>query len=60
MTCRLSTVYDNLKKADGICWIVHATEGASTAFSFFSFFLILLTCLPKELDIARGRSIGVA
>ena len=52
MTRRLSKVYDNLRKVDGVCWIVDATEGASTAFSFFSFFLILLTYLPKELDIA--------
>ena len=32
----LTIVYDDFKKPDGVCRILHATEGASTACSFFS------------------------
>ena len=33
----LTLVYDDFKKEDGICRILHATEGASTVISSFSF-----------------------
>ena len=46
----LTKVYDDFRKADGICRILHATKGALTACSFlFSFIIDLST---QGLDIA--------
>lgn len=44
----LTSVYDDFKKADGICRILHATEGASTARSYCFAFLLLLIILGRD------------
>ena len=48
----LTEVYDDFKKADGVCRILHATEGASTACSFFFFFSFISDLSTQGLDIA--------
>lgn len=46
----LTKVYDDFKKVDGVCRILHATEGASTACSssYFCVFHLELILLHRD------------
>jgi superfamily II DNA helicase RecQ len=44
----LTKVYDDFQKADGVCRILHATEGASTARSYFCVFRLELILLCRD------------